>query len=340
MTTTTTNGHRGARATAKSDLLSFEGMTGRDVLDLFAFTDQLKDFRRTGRIYQPLIGMSVAMLFEKPSLRTRASFEVGIHQLGGYAMPLPNETVGIGTREAVCDIAWLLSRYNDAIIARTFSHDTVEELAAAASIPVVNALTDKLHPCQILADAYTMHERGLMHEGVRVAFIGDGNNVAQSWIELTRLLPIDLVIACPEGYDPDSAIVAASGVNAAGKVTIVRDPREAAAGAHVVYTDVWTSMGQETEYRQRLQAFTGFMVTQELMSLAAPNAVAMHCLPAHRGEEIAAEVIDGPQSVVWDEAENRLHMQKAILVKLLNPVLYTDFHLTRRLKRAALSHGA
>ena len=216
----------------------------------------------------------------------------------------------------MCDIAWLLSRYNDAIIARTFSHETVEELAAAATIPVVNALTDKLHPCQILADAYTMHERGLLRDGVRVAFVGDGNNVAQSWIELARLLPIDLMVACPEGYDPDPAIVRASSVDAAGRVTIVRDPREAVAGASVVYTDVWTSMGQEAEKQARLRDFQGYQVNDALMKLAKKDAVILHCLPAHYGEEIDYGTSRTPNSALIDQAENRLHAQKALMVTL------------------------
>lgn len=327
-------GTHGARPRAKRDFLSFADCTRDDIHGLFAFTDHLKELRRRGTVYQPLRGMSVAMIFEKPSLRTRASFEVGIHQLGGYAMPLSNETNGIGTRESVSDIAHLLSRYNDAIVARTFSHATVEELAAEATIPVINALTDLLHPCQILADAYTLHEQGKLKDGVTIAFIGDGNNVAHSWIDLARLLPINVVIGCPVGYSPDPAMLA-SAKDGAGTVRVVHDPREAATGADVLYTDVWTSMGQETEYAQRVAAFDGFQVDGELLKLAHPDAVVMHCLPAHRGEEIAADVIDGPQSIVWDEAENRLHAQKALIVKLLCPAEYNDYLLTRRLQRAA-----
>jgi len=302
-----------SRRTAKNDFLSFAGCTADDIYGLFTFTDHLKELRRRGTVYQPLRGKSVAMIFEKPSLRTRASFEVGIHQLGGYAMPLSNETIGIGTRESVSDIAHLLSRYNDAIVARTFSHATVEELASEASIPVVNALTDVYHPCQVLADAYTLHERGALTNGVKIAFIGDGNNVAHSWIDLARILPIHVTIACPAGYEPDASIVE-SCINAGGTVNIVTKPEDAADGADVLYTDVWTSMGQEAEYARRVEVFREYQITTQLLSHAKPDAVVMHCLPAHRGEEIAAEVIDGPQSIVWDEAENRLHAQKAILL--------------------------
>ena len=324
---TATNGNR----TVKSDFLSFALCSSEDIHGLFAFTDHLKELRRRGTVYQPLRGKSVAMIFEKPSLRTRASFEVGIHQLGGYAMPLSNETIGIGTRESVSDIAHLLSRYNDAIVARTFSHSTVEELAVESTIPVINALTDLYHPCQVLADMYTLHERGLLKEGLSVAFIGDGNNVAHSWIELARLLPFKFTLACPAGYEPDAAVMAAS----TGNVVITHDPVEAAQGADVLYTDVWTSMGQEAEYARRVAVFSEFQINKELLAHAKPDAVVMHCLPAHRGEEIAAEVIDGPQSIVWDEAENRLHAQKALIVNLLCPAEYTDYLLTRRLQRAA-----
>ncbi len=320
----------------KQDFLAFAEYTAEDILELFAFTAYLKRMRAHNKIFQPLQGKSVAMLFEKPSLRTRASFEVGIHQLGGYAMPLSNETVGIGTRESVPDIANLLSRYNDALVARTFSHDVVVELARVASIPVINALTDKFHPCQVLADAYTLYEISKLRPGIRIAFIGDGNNVANSWIELAGILPMNLVIACPEGYDPDPALVAiAAAGNKESHIEILRDPFEAAKEADVLYTDVWTSMGQEAEYEQRMRTFSKYKIDDDLLSAAKPNAVVMHCLPAHRGEEITDAVIDGLQSIVWDEAENRLHTQKALLVKLLAPVEFTDFQMTRRLKIAA-----
>jgi len=324
----------------KSDFLSFENHSREDVYALFAFTDYLKILRARNKIYQPLQGKSVAMLFEKPSLRTRASFEVGIHQLGGYAMPLSNETVGIGTRESVSDIANLLSRYNDALVARTFSHAVVEELAKVATIPVVNALTDRLHPCQVLADAYTLYEKNKLGEGVKIAFIGDGNNVANSWIELAGILPMHFVIACPEGYDPDPNIVAVASANRESTIEVVRDPFDAVRNADVLYSDVWTSMGQESEYEKRLQLFSRYQINAKLLHAAKEDAVVMHCLPAHRGEEITDEVIDGSQSIVWDEAENRLHAQKALIVKLLSPAEYNDFHLTRRLKTAAQNaHG-
>ncbi|HET7152491.1 MAG TPA: ornithine carbamoyltransferase [Candidatus Kapabacteria bacterium] len=322
-----------------SAFLSFEGYTRDDIFALFAFADYLKLLRSRNKIYQPLQGKSVAMLFEKPSLRTRASFEVGIHQLGGYAMPLSNETVGIGTRESVSDIANLLSRYNDAIVARTFKHSVVEEFAQVATIPVINALTDKYHPCQILADAYTLYEKNKFNDGVRIAFIGDGNNVAHSWIELAGIVPMNFVIACPEGFDPDPNIVAAASNNPDSTITITRDPFEAASGADVLYTDVWTSMGQESEYKERLKIFSKYQINGKLLHAAKEDAVVMHCLPAHRGEEITDEAIDGSQSIVWDEAENRLHAQKALIVKLLCPAEYNDFHLTRRLKTAALQAG-
>ena len=324
--------------TSKKDFLSFDGYTAEDVVELFAFTTYLKRLRSHNKIFQPLLGKSVAMLFKKPSLRTRASFEVGIHQLGGYAMPLSNATVGIGTRESVSDIANLLSRYNDAIVSRTFSHGVVEQLAKVATIPVINALTDKLHPCQILADAFTLYEKNKLPAGVKIVFVGDGNNVANSWIELAGILPMHMVIACPESFDPEPALIAAAVArNGESTIEIVHNPIKAARNADVLYTDVWTSMGQESEYQTRLHIFAHYQINEELLRAAKPDAVVMHCLPAHRGEEITDAVIDGPQSIVWDEAENRLHAQKALLVKLLAPVEFTDFQMTRRLKNAALN---
>ena len=264
---------------------------------------------------KPLAGKSLAMIFLKSSTRTRVSFEVGAWQLGGHALFLSSRDVQIGRGEPIPDTARVLSRYVDGIMIRTFAHSDVEQLAQYSSVPVINGLTDLLHPCQVLADILTMRQRFGGYEGKKVAWIGDGNNMANSWINAAYRLGFELMLACPEGYEPDQAILERAQRD--GRVTLVRDPNEAAAGAHVVNTDVWASMGQEEEQALRERAFAGYQVDGALMRRAARDAIFLHCLPAHRGEEVSAEVIDGPQSVVWDEAENRLHVQKAIMAALM-----------------------
>lgn len=264
---------------------------------------------------QPLAGMSLAMIFMKSSTRTRVSFEVGAWQLGGHALFLSPRDVQLGRGEPVPDTARVLSRYVNGIMIRTFAHAEIEELARWSTVPVINGLTDLLHPCQILADLLTVRQHLGGYEGRTVAWVGDGNNMANSWINAAWRLGFPLRLACPEGYDPDPAILARA--QAEGDVRVVRDPREAVEGAHVVNTDVWASMGQEEEQAAREQAFRGYTVDGALMHRAAPDAIFLHCLPAHRGEEVSAEVIDGPQSRVWDEAENRLHIQKAIMAVLM-----------------------
>lgn len=267
---------------------------------------------------KPLAGKSLAMIFMKSSTRTRVSFEVGTWQLGGHALFLSPTDIQIGRGEPIADTARVLSRYVDGIMIRTFAHSQVEELAKFATVPVINGLTDLLHPCQVLADVLTVQQNFGTIEAKRVAWIGDGNNMANSWINAAYRLGFDLTLACPEGYDPDASILKRA--QAAAKVKVVRDPAEAADGADVVNTDVWASMGQEDEQAVREKAFAGFFVDQKLMSRAKPNAIFLHCLPAHRGEEVAPQVIDGPQSRVWDEAENRLHIQKAIMANLMGGV--------------------
>ena len=264
---------------------------------------------------KPLAGKSLAMIFMKSSTRTRVSFEAGTWQLGGHALFLSPNDIQIGRGEPIPDTARILSRYVDGIMIRTFSHAQVEELAKFATVPVINGLTDLLHPCQVLADVLTVQQNFGTIEGKRVAWIGDGNNMANSWINAAYRLGFDLTLACPEGYDPDAAVLKRA--QSAGNVRVVRDPAGAADGADVVNTDVWASMGQESEQAAREKAFAGFIVDQKLMSRAKPSAIFLHCLPAHRGEEVAPEVIDGPQSRVWDEAENRLHIQKAIMANLM-----------------------
>jgi ornithine carbamoyltransferase len=253
------------------------------------------------------------MIFEKSSTRTRVSFETGMVQLGGHALFLSPRDTQLGRGESIEDNARVLSRMVDAVMIRTFSHEIVERFAAHSRVPVINGLTDRLHPCQMLADLQTFHEHRGDLRGRRVAWIGDGNNMCQSYLEAARLLDFELRIACPEGYEPDSGLQAA----AADRCRVLRDPLEAAEGAHLIATDVWTSMGQEEEQERRRALFAPYQVNDALMAQAAPDALFMHCLPAHRGEEVTDSVIDGPQSAVWDEAENRLHVQKALLELLM-----------------------
>jgi len=251
----------------------------------------------------------------KSSTRTRVSFEVGAWQLGGHALFLSPRDVQLGRGEPIADTARVLSRYVDGIMIRTFAHSEVEELARYADVPIINGLTDLVHPCQVLADVLTIKQHLGGYKGKRVAWIGDGNNMANSWLNAAYVLGFELTLACPEGYDPDPMILQRAQSKA--KVTLVRDPAEAANKADVINTDVWASMGQEEEQATREKAFKGYRVDASLMKRAKDGAIFLHCLPAHRGEEVAAEVIDGPQSRVWDEAENRLHIQKAIMAVLM-----------------------
>ncbi|HSR42611.1 MAG TPA: ornithine carbamoyltransferase, partial [Longimicrobiales bacterium] len=272
------------------------------------------------RAERSLAGRSLAMIFRKSSTRTRVSFEVGMHELGGHAIFLSDRDTQMGRGESLADTARVLSGYVDAIMIRTYGHSEVTELARHASVPVINGLTDLLHPCQVLADVLTAMEEFELEaaglSGLRVAWIGDGNNVANSWINAALRFGFELRLACPEGYDPDPGIL--EGAREAGaRVELSREIGDAARDAHVVTTDVWASMGQEEEARERAEAFRGFQVDGELMAGADGDAIFLHCLPAHRGEEVTAEVIDGPRSRVFAEAENRLHVQKALLLELM-----------------------
>jgi ornithine carbamoyltransferase len=258
----------------------------------------------------------MALIFEKPSLRTRVTFEVGIVQLGGRAVYLSGNEIGLGTRETVPDVARNLSRWVDGIAARVFAHATVQGLAAHASIPVVNGLSDLEHPCQALADYFTLWERGVDLSAMRFAWIGDGNNVCHSLVLIGALAGADMVVACPPGYEPDAGVVAQVRT-LGGKLQVTTDARDAATGADVLYTDVWVSMGQEAEREQRREAFGRYQLGERLLGFAKPSALVMHCLPAHRGEEITDGVLDGPRSIVLDQAENRLHAQKAVIFELL-----------------------
>ena len=264
---------------------------------------------------KPLLGRTLGMIFAKASTRTRVSFEVGAFQLGGHALFLSARDIQLGRGEPIRDTARVLSRYLDGIMIRTYDHADVEELARYGSIPVINGLTDLLHPCQVLADLLTVREALGGWDGKVVAWIGDGNNMANSWINAAGTLGFELRLACPKGYEPNAEILQRN----AGKtrITLTTDPKEAARGAHVINTDVWASMGQEEEQEKRVTAFQGYMVDARLMASTAPGAIFLHCLPAHRGEEVAEDVIEGKQSRVWDQAENRLHVQKAVMATLM-----------------------
>lgn len=300
----------------KRDLLEVTDLSSPELLALLQRAIDLKAVRRHGGASSVLQGRTLAMVFEKASTRTRVSFDVAMHQLGGHALMMAARDIQIGRGETIQDTARVLSRYVDGIMLRTYEHHTVVELARHATVPVINGLTDLAHPCQVLADLQTCQEAFGDVVPLHVAWIGDGNNMANSWINAARVLGFTLTLACPPGYDPHPATLdAALEWNPA--IRVVRDPAEAARGAHVVNTDVWASMGQEAEQAEREIAFAGFQVDEALMAQAAPDAIFLHCLPAHRGEEVSAGVIDGPQSRVFDQAENRLHIQKAILEWLL-----------------------
>jgi len=301
----------------KRDFLHVTDFSGAEIRTLFELTRQLKKFTREGRKYVPLQGKTMAMIFAKPSARTRISFETGMTQLGGHAIYLGPSDIGLGKREAVKDIARVITRYDDIIMARLFEHQQMLELAEFAAVPVINGLTDFNHPCQIMADIFTVLEhRGHLND-LKVAFIGDGNNVANSWIELALRLPFHFVIACPQGYEPDQQLLRQAQQTGLSKVEVEHDPLVAVWNADVIYTDVWASMGQEAEQEKRRCAFAGFQVNMGLVKAAKPDVYVMHCLPAHRGDEITDEVIESDHSIVFDEAENRLHVQKAIIHKLM-----------------------
>jgi ornithine carbamoyltransferase len=298
------------------DLLSVADLGGEDIRLLI--TDAV-DLKSQGWISM-LSGKTLAIMFEKPSLRTRVSFELAMRQLGGEAIYLSPAEVGLGQREAVSDVARVLSRYVDAVAARTFSHQNLESLAQHSSVPVINALSDWEHPCQALADLLTIYEKKGDLSGLTLAFIGDGNNVARSLMLAASLTGMNFRMAVPAVYAVEDKVLSLAKSQASasgGQISVSQDPREVVSGADIVYTDVWASMGQETEAEARRQAFAGYQVNNELLSLAKAEAIFMHDLPAHRGEEVTDEVIDGPRSVVFDQAENRLHMQKALLAGIL-----------------------
>jgi ornithine carbamoyltransferase len=300
-----------------SNLLSIYDLGRREIDNIFSQAARLKNLLKKREAYLPLQGKTLGMIFDKASTRTRISFEVGMYQLGGMPIFLSSRDTQLGRGEAIADTARIMSRYLNGIMIRTYDHKTVEEFASYATIPVINGLTDLLHPCQVLSDLFTLIEKRGGYEGMKIAYIGDGNNIANSWINAAVRLPFSLSLACPAGYDPDQDILKRGMNEAAGRITLYRDPRAAAENADVIYTDVWASMGQEEQRDTRSLAFQTFQVNQDLISHARKDVIIMHCLPAHRGEEITAEVIDGDHSVIIDQAENRLHVQKAILEILL-----------------------
>ena len=293
--------------------LRFGDLDRAELEHLFRRTRVIKERFKNYVAYQPLVDRMLAMVFEKSSTRTRVSFEAGIHQLGGSSIVLNMGETQLGRGEPIEDVARVVSRMVDIVMIRTFEHAIIERFASQSRVPVINGLTNEHHPCQVLADVYTYHEHRGPIEGRTVAWIGDGNNMCNTWIEAALLLGFDLRVATPRDYAPAPAFVEQGGA----RVKLFGDPKEAARGADIVTTDVWTSMGYEVENAKRMAAFAGFMVDRAVMAEAKPDAVFMHCLPAHRGEEVAADVVDGPQSVVWDEAENRLHVQKALMEYLL-----------------------
>jgi ornithine carbamoyltransferase len=298
------------------DLLSINDLSRERLLGLFTLAADLKHRWKAGRRGAPLNGRSLALIFEKQSLRTRVTFEVGIVQLGGRAVYLAGQEIGLGTRESVPDVARNLSRWVDGIAARVYSHATVEGLARHATVPVINGLSDFEHPCQALADYFTLWERGVDLSKTRLAWIGDGNNVCHSLMLAGALLGVSMVVACPPGYEPNPGVVATVR-KLGGRLELTTDPKDAATGADVLYTDVWVSMGQEAEREQRREAFSRYQLNDTLVGFARSSAVVMHCLPAHRGEEVTDPVLDGPRSIVLDQSENRLHAQKAVIFELL-----------------------
>jgi len=302
----------------KKDLLRVGDLNREEIEELLDLSQKLKARQKDGQKVTPLLGKTLGLIFEKSSTRTRVSFEVGMYQLGGQSLFLSSKDLQIGRGETIPDTARVLSRYLDGLVIRTFGHEIVEEMARHATIPIINGLTDRHHPCQVLADLLTIQEKKQRLQGLKVSYVGDGNNMANSWLEGAAKLGLHLTLACPPGYEPDRETYQEALKEAAksgAKIVITHDPRVAAEDADVLYTDVWASMGQEQEHKERLSAFQGFQLNRPLLRLAKPEVLVMHCLPAHRGEEITDEVLDGPHSIVWDQAENRLHLQKAILVK-------------------------
>jgi len=301
----------------KKDFLALNAFSKKELDDLFSLALDLKKKQKEGVEHHILKGKTLAMIFEKSSTRTRVSFEVGIYQLGGHGLFISSATSQMGRGEPIKDTARTLSRYCDGIMIRTYGHELVEELARYSTIPVINGLTDLFHPCQVMADLMTVIEHKGGYKGLKFSWVGDGNNMANTWIEAAAVFGFDLILACPKGYQPDEKVLEWALANAKSSIVLTDDPKEAVKNADVLNTDVWASMGQEKEQKDREKAFAGFQLNAKTVKLAKKDCIVMHCLPAHRDEEITDEVIEGPHSVVWDEAENRLHIQKAIMARLM-----------------------
>jgi ornithine carbamoyltransferase len=298
------------------DFLSIEQHTAADLRRILDLAKEQKPLARAHKLPPSHPGRVLACVFAKPSLRTRVSFEVAIRQLGGTSLYITDQEIGLGKRESVHDVAKVLSRFVDGIMIRTFKQSDVDDLARHATVPVVNGLTDLLHPCQVMGDILTVEEHLGTIENKTVVMVGDGNNLAHSWLTAAMRFPFNFVLACPPGYEPDETILREAD-RAGASYMITGDPREAVEGAHVIYGDVWTSMGQEAESQKRLRDFQGFQINDDLLAAVDPSCIVLHCLPAHRGEEITDAVMDGPRSAVFDQAENRLHAQRAILALLM-----------------------
>lgn len=301
------------------NLLSILDLSSEEVLGLIESAISLKRRLKQGITHQPLRGKTLALIFEKPSTRTRVSFETAMYQMGGGVIFVSESSSQIGRGEPIKDTARVMGGYVDGVVMRTFGHEIIEEFSEYSSVPVINGLTDEHHPCQVLADLMTIYEvRGGL-DGLKAAWVGDGNNMANSWIEAASILGFELRVASPDGYKPSAQIIEMAGKSGSGKVRVVDTAAEALKGAHVVSTDVWASMGQESERSERIKAFESFQINSEVLKGASDDCIVLHCLPAHRGEEITEEVLEGPMSYVWQEAENRLHIQKALLERLLAP---------------------
>ena len=301
----------------KKDILTLLDLTKEDIDGLLGRAAGLKKMQKEGVLHRPFEGKTLGLIFDKPSTRTRVSFESAMIQLGGTPLFISARDTQIARDEPVRDTARVLSGYLDCLAVRTYSQDLLEEFAEFSSIPVINALTDLYHPCQVLSDIMPVMEKKGRYGGIRIAWIGDGNNVAHSWINAAAVLGLDLVLACPKDYHPDGKILKKAIEKGIGKINVTDDPLEAAEDADVIYTDVWASMGQESEHKTRKRVFEAYQVNSRIVKHASKDVIVMHCLPAHREEEISEEVLEGPNSVVWDQAENKLHMTKAILEALI-----------------------
>lgn len=297
--------------------LSLEDFTKEELTSFLDLGMVLKKERKEGVLHQQLLGKSVGLIFEKPSTRTRVSFEAAMYGLSGQVIFLSARDTQLARSEPLKDMARVMARYVDGMVVRTFGQNVVDELAAYSSVPVINALTDLHHPCQVLSDVMTVIEEKGAIEDVKISWVGDGNNMANSWIQAAARLGFELILACPEGYEPNAEILGRAREEAAKPITLVRDPKEAVSSADVINVDVWASMGQEEEQDERLEVFSQYQVNDELLSFAPSDAIVMHCLPAHRGEEITDEVLESKQCVAFDQAENKMHIHKAILAQLL-----------------------